>query len=138
MNLWPAPPDLARVRVIVAEDDAEMRGLVADVLREDGFLVEEVTDGGRLLVRIATEYQTGADVPSFDLLVSDIRMPVCSGLAILESLRRARWRTPVILMTAYGDDELRTRARSLAAVVLDKPFDAEDLRLAVRKLLSME
>jgi CheY-like chemotaxis protein len=125
-----APP-----RILLAEDDAEMRRLVADALRGDGHEVAEATDGGRLLVDIATRLKAGDGDGSLDLIVSDIRMPICTGLQILAALREAHWRTPVILMTAFGDAATRRHAESLAALLLDKPFDMDDLRMAVAKML---
>jgi DNA-binding response OmpR family regulator len=71
---------------------------------------------------------------SFDLIVSDIRMPVCSGLRIVEALRRAGC-TPMILMTAFGDEQTRVQAADLRAVLFDKPFDLDDLRRVVVGLL---
>ena len=62
-------------------------------------------------------------------------MPICTGLQILEALRQAHWHTPVILMTAFGDEATRKRAESLLAVLFDKPFDMDDLRTAVAHLL---
>jgi DNA-binding response OmpR family regulator len=118
--------------ILVAEDDDEMRSLVAGALRDDGHDVTEAGDGGRMLVRLARAY--GGATP-YDLLVSDVRMPVCSGLQILESLRLARWHTPFILMTAFGDEQTRARAESLGATVFMKPFDMDDLRAAVLRLL---
>lgn len=118
--------------ILVAEDDDEMRSLVAGALRDDGHDVTEAGDGGRMLVRLARAY--GGATP-FDLLVSDVRMPVCSGLQILESLRLARWHTPFILMTAFGDEQTRARAETLGATVFMKPFDLDDLRSAVLRLL---
>ncbi len=112
-----------------------MRRIVADALREDGYDVVELADGGRLLVRLAARLKSGAQDDSTDLIVSDIRMPVCTGLQILEAMRAARWFVPVILMTAFGDDATRRRAESLAAVLLDKPFDLDDLRRAVARSL---
>jgi DNA-binding response OmpR family regulator len=124
-----------RSRVLVADDDAEMRRLVAETLRRDDYEVVEESDGGRLLVRIAAIYAFEHTVDPFDLIVSDIRMPVCSGLDILKGLRDAHWTTPVILMTAFGDDETRRRAESLGALLFDKPFQMNALRLVVRTLL---
>ena len=63
-------------------------------------------------------------------------MPVCSGLQILEALRQAHWRTPVILMTAFGDEATRKRAAALAAVLFDKPFELDDLRATVKTMLA--
>jgi DNA-binding response OmpR family regulator len=124
-----------RPRVLVADDDTEMRRLVAESLRRDDYEVVEESDGGRLLVRIAAIYAFERTVDPFDLIVSDVRMPVCSGLDIVKGLRDAHWTTPVILMTAFGDDETRTRAESLGATLFDKPFRMGDLRAVARVLL---
>jgi DNA-binding response OmpR family regulator len=128
-------PRSRRFRVLVAEDDAEMRRLVVETLRADDYDVVELADGGRLLVDIAAQIKAGGDGDPVDLVVSDIRMPICTGLQILEALRVAHWRTPVILMTAFGDAATRKRAEDLQAVLFDKPFDMDDLRTAVANLL---
>jgi len=65
-------------------------------------------------------------------------MPICTGLQILAALRDARWRTPVILMTAFGDEAVRRHAEGLDAVLFDKPFEVDDLRTAVANLLPRE
>jgi DNA-binding response OmpR family regulator len=124
-----------RPRVLVADDDLDMRRLVAESLRKDAYEVVEEVDGGRLLVRIAAIYTVGDTSDPVDLIVSDIRMPVCSGLDILEGLREAHCRIPVILMTAFGDDQTRARAEKLGALLIDKPFQMNVLRLVVRDLL---
>jgi DNA-binding response OmpR family regulator len=122
-------------RVLVVDDDAEMRRLVCDTLRKDHYDLVEETDGGRLLVRVAAIYgPSGAEEP-VDLIVSDIRMPVCTGLDIVKGLRDARWGTPVVLMTAFADDDVCRRARSLNAVLFNKPFQMSDLRATVKALL---
>jgi DNA-binding response OmpR family regulator len=120
-------------RILVAEDDPEMRRLVAEALRKDGYDVAEASDGGRLLVEVTALYQHPERQP--DLIISDVRMPVCTGIAILEQMRRAHWTMPVILMTAFGDDETRTRADKLGAILFDKPFALDDLRTAVLNVL---
>jgi CheY-like chemotaxis protein len=113
-----------------------MRSLVAATLRDEGYEVTEVRDGGRLLVHLADKYMTGQHPwESFDLIISDIRMPVCSGLRIVEALRRAGWPTPMVLMTAFGDEHTRAQATDLRAVLLDKPFDLDDLTSVVVRLL---
>ncbi|HEY8087796.1 MAG TPA: response regulator [Polyangiaceae bacterium] len=124
--------------ILLAEDDEEMRRVVADALREDGHEVVELSDGGRLLVDIAARLKSGQPAASPDLIVSDIRMPVCTGLQIVTALREAHWRTPVILMTAFGDDATRRQAEGLGAVLLDKPFDIDDLRTTVANMLPRE
>jgi CheY-like chemotaxis protein len=121
-------------RVLVAEDDPEMRRLVVEALRKDGHHVEEAADGGRLLVKLAEAFQRDPSLALIDVIVSDIRMPVCSGLDLLEKVVSARWRIRVVLMTAFGDDETRRRAEALGAVLFDKPLSLEALRLAVKQL----
>jgi DNA-binding response OmpR family regulator len=125
-----------RPRVLVADDDTEMRHLVSESLRKDDYEVIEEPDGGRLLVRVAAIYSFDQTVDPFDLIVSDIRMPVCSGLDIVHGLREAHWTTPIILMTAFGDDETRCRAQKLGALLFDKPFRMSALRATVRLLLA--
>ena len=121
--------------MLVAEDDVEMRGIVAEALRADGHEVVELTDGGRLLVDISARLKAGQGDEAIDLIVSDIRMPICTGLQIVAALRDAHWHTPVILMTAFGDQATRRHAETLQAVLFDKPFDIDDLRTAVANML---
>lgn len=116
-----------RPRVLLAEDDDELRRMIREALEASGYDVLEVIDGGRLLVRLGQEYRSGQPEESFELLLSDVRMPICTGLQIVESLRLARSSIPVILITAFGDDATRARAERLGAVLVDKPFDVDEL-----------
>jgi len=120
-------------RVLVAEDDPEMRTILVRALRRDGYAVTELTDGGRLLVTLGVQIADGDH--EIDLIISDIRMPVCSGLDIVSALRQAHWSVPVILMTAFPDDETLRRAEELHAVLFHKPFALEDLRTAVLNMV---
>jgi len=136
MSSGPPKVPPALLRVLLAEDDAEMRAVVADALRLEGYEVTEAADGGRLLVDVARRLKRGNAGESLDLIVSDVRMPICTGLQILAALREAHWQTPVILMTAFGDDAVRRHAESLDAALLDKPFDIDDFRTAVVNIRS--
>jgi DNA-binding response OmpR family regulator len=131
----PRAPTHSPPRILLAEDDPDMRALVAQSLRKDGYEVIEVPDGGRLLVSLATTYGHHEEYDAYDLLISDVRMPVCSGLEIVEGLRKAHWKIPVILMTAFGDAQTRARAEAFGAVLFDKPFDVDDLRTAVMNMV---
>ncbi len=112
-----------------------MRKIVREALRGDGYEVVETEHGGRMLVEVAARLKSDPGGDSLDLIVSDIRMPICTGLQIVAALREAHWRTPVILMTAFGDEATRRQAESLAAVLFEKPFDVDDLRTAAANLL---
>ena len=121
-----ASPPLLR-RVLVAEDDEEMRTLVSDVLRRAGFHVEEVSDGRQMWIRTI-------QAKPYDLVISDVRLPVVDGLTVLEDLHDRAPTTALILMTAFGDHEVRARAERLGAVFLDKPFQLNQLSGAVRSI----
>jgi CheY-like chemotaxis protein len=123
----PAPLSMT---VLVADDDEDMRSLVAETLRAEGYNVIEVCDGAELVDYLRRTLEEPIDRP--DVVVSDILMPNLSGLAVLDALRRAQWNVPVLLMTVLADDSVRTIARRLGAVgVLRKPFDSDALRKAV-------
>ena len=127
----PRPPR----KIVVADDDPLMRELLAFTLREEGYDVVEIPDGGRLLVQLATHFKSVDRIPA-DLVISDIRMPVLSGLAMLRALRDAHWMRPVILMTAFPDDEVRRSAERLGAELLEKPFSMDFLRARVSAALA--
>lgn len=128
-------PSGAPLRVLVAEDDHEMRRLVVEALRADGYEVSAVPDGGRLLVTLAHRIVDREGEAVADLIVADIRMPICTGLQILEQLRASHRWVPFILMTAFGDARTRAHASQLGATLLDKPFAVAELRAAVAALL---
>jgi CheY-like chemotaxis protein len=123
-------------RILVAEDDSEMRKIVTEALRAGGYQVIEAEHGGRMLADVAARLGAHESGESLDLIVSDVRMPVCTGLQLLTTLRQAHWSTPVILMTAFGDEGIRACADALGAVLFAKPFDLDDLLAAAARLLT--
>ena len=119
-------------RVLVSEDDTEMRRLLVTYLRREGFEVAETGDCAYLLYCLGCPPDQRGDHPPPDLIISDNRMPGVTGLEILAGLRSAEWKTPFILITAFGDPETHAEAHRLGAVaVFDKPFNLQDLRRAV-------
>ena len=122
--------------VLVAEDDADMRALVSDCLRREGYHVRELPSATELLIWIAMTASPQGPASLPDLIVSDIRMPAMSGLQMLRGIRAAGWVTPVILMTAFGDAATREAAESLGAVLLDKPLQLAELRAHAHRLLA--
>lgn len=112
-----------------------MRRLVVEALSADGYDVAEVSDGVELLARVGSSVLFGGfgsirEPP--DLIVTDVRMPGLTGLTVLEGLRRAGGTVPVVVITAFGDDEThRIAYQSGAVAVFDKPFDLDDLRTIV-------
>lgn len=125
-------------RLLLAEDDLELRELLAYVLRSDGHEVVEARDGNELLSMLSQSIPRGGARESFALIVSDVRMPGLTALDVLTRLQRALSGTPVILITAFGDQTTHLRAQRLGARVLDKPFDLDDLRAAVDEALHQQ
>jgi DNA-binding response OmpR family regulator len=124
-----------KARILVAEDDDDMRDLIACSLRKDGYEVVVARDGAELLARLAMANASTKASEKFDLVISDIRMPAYSGITVLEGLRAEKWTVPVILMTAFGDDATRKKVEENEGILFDKPFDVDDLRTAVLYLL---
>jgi CheY-like chemotaxis protein len=130
------PVAKAKQRVLLAEDDQELRWLIAHALRGDGFDVYEVGDGLELLDRLGNSLMDTLELDSIDLIVSDVRMPGWTGLEVLAGLNSAGCQTPVVLITAFGDPEVHAAGKRLgAAAVLDKPFDLNELTTLANRLL---
>jgi two-component system response regulator (stage 0 sporulation protein F) len=124
------PMEAKTPRILVAEDDDEMRALLGQALRSSGYEVAELSDGLHLVARLAS-----AEASEFDAIVSDIRMPGVSGLDVLEGLRKCKDAPPMILITAFGDRETHELARRLGATAMfDKPFDVEELLAELRRV----
>ena len=104
-----------------------MRALVVEALRIERFDVDEVSDGRSMWLKTAVPLQ-------YDLVVSDLRLPLLDGLTVLEDLYGRAPATHAILMTAFADDATRARAEKLGAVLIDKPFKMSELRAAARRL----
>lgn len=124
-------------RALLADDDPDMRRALARVLRGLGLEVVEAADGGRLLVAVGSHYRGPFSKDDVVLIVTDVRMPVASGLDILEGLRAADWKQPAIVVTAHDDEEIRREAARLGAIVIPKPIDLDVLETAVTKLLDV-
>lgn len=115
------------LRVLLAEDDRELRDVLALTLRHRGYDLVECENGMCLADWIGSTVMIG-DEEAFDLIISDIRLPGVSGLEILDALHAWGGGPPVILITAFGDAETHERAKRMGVhALLDKPFEIEDL-----------
>ena len=114
-------------RVLLAEDDVALRDMLATVLSEAGYQVATVGDGSQLRQLL----EAPAQGVRFDLIVTDVNMPGGSGLDVIGQLRQTGDLTPVIVVTAFPQDDIRMRARELGLRLLAKPFELETLRAAV-------
>jgi CheY-like chemotaxis protein len=123
--------------ILVADDDQDMREEIGRALRGGHLRIIEMDSGDRLLRYLRGCVVSGGQARTPDVIVSDIRMPGCSGIDVLRVLREFSIDIPVILMTAFGDAATHQEAKQLGATaIFDKPFDAEDLCAAVLCALS--
>lgn len=118
--------------VLLAEDQDELRELLARGLEADGTLVDCAADGEAALCKLF-EARLRPDV-----IVSDVRMPRKTGIDVLRAVRAAGLTIPVILLTGFGQAVCRREVEGFpATVLLEKPFDLDDLRTALRNLPSI-
>lgn len=116
--------------ILIADDEEPLRGFVARALQLDGHTVDAAADGAEALDMLL------ADGAAYDLLLTDIRMPMMDGIALALAAAKERPALPILLMTGYADQ--RERARDLDALIRDvltKPFSLADLRATVARVL---
>lgn len=124
-----------RGRVLLAEDDLEMRRMLAWSLDHAGYEVRECVDGTTLLRALDGEGRRSGD-DGYDLVISDIRMPGYTGLEVLDSVRAFDDCPPVLLISAFAHQGTVDQAEALGAVtLLPKPFDVDDLLARVQRLM---
>src|SRR5665213_2413962 len=118
-------------RVLIADDEESMRTLVARAIAMDGHDTVTAQDGAEALEILERDH--GA----FDLLLTDIQMPVMDGIALALATARDFPQVTILLMTGYADQ--RERASGLNAIahdVVTKPFSVADIRTAVADALA--
>lgn len=118
-------------RVLIADDEDSMRSLVARAIAMDGHETVTAADGAEAL-----DILTG-DARAFDLLLTDIKMPIMDGIALALAVTRDFPDLIILLMTGFADQ--RERASGLNAIVYDvvtKPFSVADIRSAVAGALT--
>ena len=115
-------------RILVVDDEPEMRALLVDELRREGYDVTEVGDGAEAVLACRAS--------QFDVILMDKNMPGPSGLDLLPGFRRTCPRARIIMMTAFGDARSHVEAAEKgAADFLFKPFRIEEMKTAIRKAL---
>jgi DNA-binding NtrC family response regulator len=116
------------LRLLVADDEEPQRRALSGILERAGYEVTTTPDGQAALAALEGR--------SFDLLLTDQRMPVLDGLELLERVRRTAPDLPVVLMTAFGSVSSAVEAIKRGAIdYLTKPFDREELLIVVDKAI---
>jgi CheY-like chemotaxis protein len=113
-------------RLLVADDDSDIRQVLSDRLTSDGYLIQTASDGAEALTALRAE--------KFDGLILDIGMPQMNGLEVLHKIREEQPELPVIMITAAeAQDRALVAMQAGAQAYLLKPFDADQLRQVVEQ-----
>ncbi len=114
--------------ILVVDDKDSMRNMLTETLMEEGYRVDSASDGKRALDLVRNK--------SYDLVLTDLKMPNLDGLALLSGIKETDSETSVIMMTAYGTVETAVNAMKQGAYdFITKPFDTEHLCVLVNRAL---
>jgi two-component system response regulator AtoC len=113
--------------VLVVDDDADIRSLLDDLLKEEGYAVRTAGSGAAALAEIAKKLP--------DLVMMDVKLPDQDGLTVLKQLKREHSELEVIVMTAFGGSSTAIKAMEQGAYdYVTKPFEVEDLLATLRRV----
>jgi two-component system response regulator HydG len=115
--------------ILVAEDDRDFRELLTEVFKASGYEVDEARDGGEAVELVRRK--------KYDVVVSDVQLPVKDGMELLEESKFISSDTEVIIITAYGTMDSAVEAMKKGAFdYLQKPFSIPELEMRVERALS--
>lgn len=118
-------------RILIADDEKNMRWVLSQALEAEGYEVIEAADGKEALTAIS-EHEPR-------VVILDHKMPAPDGMEVLRRLRAKGHRFPVIMLTAHGNVQTAVEAMKAGATeYLTKPFDLDELKLSIQKALAME
>jgi len=118
-----------KTRILIVDDDTPSRETLADFLIEDGFAVEAQATGQAAL-QVLQQL-------SFDLVISDLRMPHMDGVALINNIKAAGFEMPIIVITAFGTiEDAVTCMKAGASDFIIKPFNFGQIKLTIERALA--
>ena len=118
-------------QVVIADDNDDMRAVLRGLLESLGAEVTEAANGGDLAMLLVDADRR------IDLLITDVKMPWVTGIQLALSARNAGLTMPIIVITAFGNEQLREQIKSLGgARLLPKPFHPDEFLSLARFFLS--
>ena len=118
---------LATRRILIVDDQADMRAFLTEELEEEGYEITVGKNGLDALAEISFN--------SFDVVITDWKLPLRDGLQVLRTAREICRETPVILITGFGGAKIRKKVERTGAFYLQKPFSMKSLKELIRSLL---
>lgn len=117
-----------RIRILVVDDDVSIRNMLNIVLKKSGYTVTTADSSEAALKRLKSE--------TFELVISDIKMPGISGIELLKKIKSIQFDVPVIMITAFASANDAVEAMKLGAEdYITKPFNLDELKLIINKSL---
>ena len=118
-------------RILIIDDDEEMRSVIKDFIEEEGYEADCVEKGTYAFGKLLNE--------PFDLIITDIRMPGFSGLDILPNLRKLSPDVTIVVITAFGSEEVFCKALERGAnAYLEKPIQLGKLSALIQEMFSLK
>lgn len=115
-------------KILVVEDDTELSGLFTRVLEKNGYAVKQVENGESALQALSADY--------YDLVISDVMMPVKDGFTFVSEFRQENTKTPVLIITAKGEfEDMRKGFASGSDDYMVKPVNINEMLLRVEALI---
>ena len=118
-------------KILIADDEKNMRWILEKNLKDEGFLIIEAKDGEEAFNQFLDSEP--------DMIILDYKMPVLDGMEVLKRINKINNKIPVIMITAHGSTEAAVEAMRLGAVdYIQKPFDIEELKIKIKKSLNID
>ncbi|MCZ7379965.1 MAG: response regulator [Candidatus Methanoperedens sp.] len=115
--------------ILVIEDDRKMRDGLVEILKDEGYRVESAENGQSGLDKLKKK--------DFDVVMTDLMMPVMGGMEVLREIKRTKPKTSVIIITAFGTIENAVDAIKVGASdYITKPFKIDEIQTKIRKVLA--
>ncbi len=120
---------MAHTRILIADDEEVMRDSLSDWLREDGYDVIAVASGAEAVEKVKSE--------PWSVLMVDLKMPGMDGMEVVRQVKKISPELPIIMVTAYATVDTAVQAMKEGAYdYIAKPFDPEQVGLAIRKIIA--
>lgn len=118
-------------KILIADDEKNMRWILEKNLKDEGFNVIEAADGEEAFELFLDQEP--------DMAILDYRMPGIDGMEVLKRIKTINEKVPVIMITAHGSTDAAVEAMKLGAIdYISKPFDIEELKMTIKKALNIE
>jgi DNA-binding NtrC family response regulator len=118
-------------KILIVDDDKDICETLSDILDEEGYDVVTACDGQEALEKIRKG--------SFNLVITDIKMPIMDGMALLKEIEKSHTDIEVIVITSYGNEGQHVEAARLGAYeYLNKPLNLDQLKNIIVRALQLE